>query len=120
MSTLRYSGEIRIRVTYLEPTWESPPPTGCTNAMPHGEYRCFLTRGSERATVYVGARVEHGSGIGVDSPEAFDEAARASIVFADHEAPKDGWGELCAYTVDLSDRYVGRSKASAWPLEGVL
>ncbi len=115
MSTMRYSGEIRIRVTYLDPTMTSPPPAGMTNAR-EGEYRCYLTMpGGKRITIYVGARVEHGSGVGVDSPEAFDDAARASIAFADHEQPREGWGERCAYAGDLSDRHVGRVPSKAWP-----
>lgn len=118
MSTLRYSGDIIIQVTYLEPTFESPPPADKTNKVPHGEYRCFLklrnTLGRQRTVIYVSAMLEHGSGIGVASPEAFDNAARVSILFADNENPD--WGKRCAYNPN-SSIHVGRS---SWQRHGKL
>jgi hypothetical protein len=114
MSTLRYSGEIRIRVTYLD---HAKP------LRPNGRYRCFLRGpGGMRTTIIVGAPafLSHG----VDSPEAFDDAARSALAFADHEdcdTPScdgsrcDTWSRHTAWNADGSDRHVGRTLANAWP-----
>jgi hypothetical protein len=113
MSAIRYSGQIKIRVTYLEPyaAGDACPPGRSTQ--PNGEYRCFLRVGGWKAIIHVNppAVLSHG----VDSPEAFDEAARAAIAFADHEY--GGWNDFCAYAADGSDRHVGRSPSQAWPQE---
>lgn len=119
MSALRYSGQIRIRVTYLEPRTGDAHCNGVP-LFPHGSYRCFL-RGPDgaRTTIVVGAKIEHGSGIGVDSPEAFYDAARAAIAFAEDDAggkhcARFDWSAWCAYTADGSGCYVGRSPSKAW------
>jgi hypothetical protein len=86
MSAKRYSGSISIRVTYLD-----YPHTGRFN----GEYRCFLRANNARCTIYVG--VPASTLLPVDSPEAFDSAARAAIGFADHEFGDWGdWAEVSA------------------------
>jgi hypothetical protein len=101
VSARRYSGEVRIELTLV------PAPN-----MPHGEqYRCDISlRGVRLGTQYVGipAHLEHA----IDSPEAFDAAARAALSFAvdeeergerdwrgfaDHcELGPDGWIVRCA------------------------
>lgn len=113
MSTQRFSGELRIRVTYVDIAGQYL-----------GQYRCHIVApGGDRITIFVGARLEHGSGICVDSPESFDDAARASVAFADHETGmKDGysgseWSKHAAYDTDLTGIHVGRSLATAWPKE---
>ncbi len=106
MSTKRYSGEIVIRITYIE-TYD-----------PNGMYRCFLKGpNGQTETVFVGAPAFLSEA--VDSPEAFDSAAEAAIAFADHEAGENGirWGELAAYDIDGAGSHIGRSPAKAWPQE---
>ena len=82
MSALRYCGEIRIRITYQD---------GPGN----GRYRCYLTAGDTRTrsttiTVNAPAYLSHA----VDSPEAFDNAARAALAFArDDRGDREGNGE---------------------------
>lgn len=87
MSATRYSGELKITLTYRD------PPKGM---YPNGDYRATITwpwrhglpsRGPKsRITVYVGApkHLRHA----VDSPDAFDEAAHAAISFAAEEVPE--------------------------------
>jgi hypothetical protein len=92
MSTYRYSGEIRIRITYLADT------------NPNGRYRCFLqAKGGAHTSIYVNLRTSilaHA----VDSPEAFDEVARAAIAFAQDDVSDDGddtgWDNLAAHNED--------------------
>lgn len=81
MAAFRYSGDVRGRLTYLD-----------TKAC----YRVFLTRpnGAE-SRQFVGEPVV--LQCAVDSPEAFDEAFRAAISFADHEADGDRFGEGCSH-----------------------
>jgi hypothetical protein len=112
MSTYRYSGEIRIRVTY-----------SAKGHIRNGYYRCHLTGpGNMTATIVVG--VPEFLSHAVDSPEAFDDAARAALAFADHDADEgrsagesrdSRWGDHCAYDGKYSTRHVGRSLATAWP-----
>jgi hypothetical protein len=103
MSTLRYCGEIRIRITYLE-------------RGPHrnGSYRCYLTApGGAKVTIIVGAPayLSHG----VDSSEAFDETAHAAISFADNEPESDAdWSSAAAVKADGTGWLIGRSEATAW------
>lgn len=122
MSALRYSGEIRIRVTYRDARRDDVYIDG-TPRNPNGSYRCYL-RGpvGARATIIIGAPtfLPHG----VDSPKAFDDAARAALAFAEAEADEaqraggdyESWGNRCAWVSDLSDRHVGRTEAHAWPM----
>jgi hypothetical protein len=124
VSTLRYSGSIRIRVTYLEPWLAGTKPPAGRSTMTHGEYRCFLRAGEHTVTVHVGARVRY-AGDAVDSPEAFDDAARAAIAFAADEHAE--WGDHAATDPDgnvciFRSRHTpfGRSSSHAWPKEKVV
>jgi hypothetical protein len=116
MSTLRYSGEIRIRVTYLDVAYDGPD----TQArLGNGRYRCFL-RGPGGMTTTVIVNAPQYLTRAVDSPEAFDDAARASISFADDKSegeqlPCYTWAHLAAHVIDRSEWHVGRTEAHAWP-----
>lgn len=102
MSALRYSGDARVRVTYLD-----------TAALPwswyrNGGYRCFVrTDSGATYSCVVGAPqiLEHA----VDSPEAFDDAAKAALSFAEH----DGVSLQCEYDDELTERLVRRSRRTA-------
>ena len=113
MSTLRYSGEIRIRVTYLDVAYDGPD-TRARHG--NGRYRCFLRGpGDLTATIVVNAPayLSHA----VDSPEAFDDAARASISFADHgdeNACAHEWANAAA-CIAAGGWHVGRTPSAAWP-----
>lgn len=117
MSALRYSGEIRIRVTWIEDT--SGP-----HVATHGKYRCFLRGPSGMATTVIvnaPAYLSHA----VDSPEAFDDATRAALSFADRDAEAskragedwthNSWGDYAASGVGGSGWHVGRVPSRAWP-----
>lgn len=98
MSAMRYSGDARVRVTYLD------TPDGLPENR-NGGYRCFVrTDAGETYTCVVGAPqvLEHA----VDSPEAFDDAAKAALAFADHE----GISAQCEYDDELTDRVVHRRR----------
>jgi hypothetical protein len=91
MSTMRYSGEIRIRITYID------APQG--NVSRH--YRCSLRAGKQTTTIRVGAPayLTHT----VDAPAAFDDAARTAIAFADADRADgdDGfWDQRAAHNDD--------------------
>lgn len=119
MSAIRYSGALRVRVTLEDVDF--------TKGRASEQYRCFVTlanrkghvavtQDGERAhgvTIYVGAKLEHGSGIGLDSPEQFDSVASAAISFAIHE----GWpaDEYAAMDQECSGWHIGRTPAKAWP-----
>lgn len=78
MSTYRYCGELRIRVTLLDPDW-TPPVYRTTY-----EYRCAISApGTDRCTIYVKAPAHLTAA--VDSPEAFDNTARTALAFAADE-----------------------------------
>jgi hypothetical protein len=103
MATMRYSGEIRIRITYIDHAQGGAV----------GYYRCFL-----RGPTDVGTTIHAGAPpfltYAVDSPEAFDAAARAALSFAHN----DGWPvEAHAPWVDSTGWHIGRSPAKAWPKE---
>jgi hypothetical protein len=87
MSAIRYTGQITIRVTYVDA---------------RGAYRCAL-RGPDnmRHTIYVTAPVA--SRIAVDSSEAFDYAARAAVAFADDEQREPNAIESRSFWCDLAD-----------------
>lgn len=87
MSALRYSGDVRVRVTYFDPKSGDVFSDG-TPRHPNGSYCCrIVTPGVRGLRVFVGApaHLEHA----VDSPEAFDCAARAALAFADEELGGD-------------------------------
>ena len=117
MSTQRYSGSVRVRVTYVEPRCGTPEERRIQDRYPHGQYRCVVVLGTTKRTVWIGAVLKHGSGIGVDSSEAFDAAAHAAISFADHEDEENGvpvgcrvgFSEHCDYQ-DGGDIAIRRSR----------
>ena len=112
MSATRYSGQLRIRVTYQDPR----------GGQLRGQYRCTVTHvptvsldrrsTPEKTTVYVGENLQHGSGIGIDSPIMIDEVAHAALSFADDEGFPAS--ELAASKEDGSGWHVGRSAKTAW------
>jgi hypothetical protein len=124
VSALRYSGEVRIRITYREARFAERYSDG-TPRFPNGSYRCYLTGpGGMKATVIVGAPafLSHA----VDCSEAFDEAAHAALSFADHKDadasdPHDdqNWSSQAAYKVDGAGWHVSRTSSAAdcWPQE---
>jgi hypothetical protein len=110
MSAIRYSGKLRIRVTYVS-DWTKGPA---------GEYRCHISPIVQRngngdeyqpVTIYVGRAAC--DGLAVDSPKAFDGAARAALSFAESE----GWPvtEYATYDLALTRWHVGRTRDKAWP-----
>lgn len=112
MSTMRYSGNVRIRITYRD----------AGRAGLNGTYRCFIVchepreilgavRRRKYQTVFVGAPaiLTHA----VDSPQAFDDTARAALAFA-HE----GLANEATLALDGSDWHVGRSPEKRWPTCG--
>jgi hypothetical protein len=108
MSTMRYSGEIRIRVTYLEP-WGA----GTTRArrLSNGEYCCRLNViGGSDATYYVTASMTPPT-----HPKAFDEAARSALAFA----ADDGWPVEAHAATNDAGWHIGRSVKTAFPKEKV-
>jgi hypothetical protein len=74
MSTVRYSGNCHVRVTYKDPA------PGDIARYPNGYYSCTVVAGSERKKVLVGA--PRWITKSVDCPSAFDDAAEAAIAFA--------------------------------------
>jgi hypothetical protein len=111
VSTLRYSGEIRIRVTYLDVAY---PDTRAR--LGNGRYRCFLRGpGGMTTTVIVGAPAYLSRA--VDSPEAFDDAAHAAISFAesdDQNTNTHEWANAAACKPE-GGWHIGRSPSAAWP-----
>lgn len=117
MSALRYSGEVTIRVTWLDTPGRNHERHG-------GHYRCTLSRmdGAKRVstTQYVGAPAFLPRGEGIDSSAAFDSTAGAALSFASNEETAEdddpsGWSDVAAYAIDGSGWHVGRSKSKAWP-----
>lgn len=107
MSAMRYSGDVRVRVTYVEPRCGTPAERRMMDHFPHGQYRCYVHSPADRRVIWVGARIEHGSGVGVDSPAAFDSAARAAIAFAEDESRGCHY-EYARFEDDLSDITISR------------
>ena len=101
MSTQRYSGQLRIRITYIDDSVNGIEGYRCCVVRPDGK-QVRVTVGSPRVLTH-----------SVDSPEAFDSAAHAAIAFADDEA--HDCSEFAAYTE--RGWHVGRSLATAWPKE---
>ena len=91
MSAIRYSGSIRIRVTYRDN---------------HSDYRCFLSATTgEKHTVYVGEPAILTRA--VDSPESYDDAARAALAFAESDGYPVRYARMDehGYTVARSPGY---------------
>lgn len=106
MSTQRYSGSVRVRVTYVEPRCSTPEERRIQDRYPHGQYRCVVVLGETKRTVWTAPPAC--LPCAVDSPEAFDGAASAAIAFADHEDKENGvpigcrvnFGDSCEYDDD--------------------
>jgi hypothetical protein len=115
VSALRYSGEVTIRVTWIDKV----------DVRPHGgHYRCTLSRieSNRRVTTtqYVGAPacLTHA----IDCSEAFDDTAHAALSFASNrETAEDddpnGWAEVAAYKADGSGWLIARAPAKRWGKE---
>jgi hypothetical protein len=122
MSALRYSGEVTIRVTWID----TP---GRNNH--GGHYRCTLSRTINKGTQwekrvsttqYVGAPAFLERGVGIDSSEAFDDTAHAALSFASNEETAEdddpnGWAEHAAYKADGSGWLIARAPAKRWGKE---
>jgi len=94
MAAIRYSGRATLRLTYRDAT---------------SDYRVSINSdGLPSEVVIVGepATLTHA----VDSPEAFDDAARAAISFA------ESLGESCSY--DDAGPFVARKRAECWTSAG--
>lgn len=102
----RYSGECTIRMSYRDQ---------------YSDYRCVVRWPDGRRVVYVGEKLQHGSGIGVDHPQMYDEVASAALFFTmagDEDHDEDPVPDLPgASNVDGSGWHVGRKLADAWPRE---
>jgi hypothetical protein len=98
VSTLRYFLGGRVRLTYLD--------SGFVNG--RGGYRCHVkTRDGASRKVFVGEPAHRTRS--VDSPEAFDDVARAAIAFAE----EDGFSiEYDHETVGHADRIRVARRAS--------
>ena len=105
MSAIRYSGKLWIRVTYVKPA---------------SEYRCNISpitprngNGDEYQPVTIYVRRAVCDVLPVDSPKAFDGAARAALSFAEDE----GWPvtEYATYNLALTEWHIGRTRDKAWP-----
>jgi hypothetical protein len=107
---MRYSGAIAIRVTYLEPWCAGTPAPAGRSTRANGEYRCFLKASGYSVTIYVGAPAV--LSLAVDSREAFDDAALASISFAVDESERGkhsaDWASLAAMKADGSGWLISR------------
>jgi hypothetical protein len=102
MSAIRYSGELRIRVTLLD----------ITDSNGRYQYRCHVRGPADAKTVFVGSPASIGHAI--DSTEAFDSVAHAAISFAD-DAGSDTFSSRAATKVDGSGWHIGRNAKAAWP-----
>lgn len=97
MSAVRYSGDVTVRVTYLDRRHGSP----------NGHYWCVVSAHglSHAFSIQPPVVLSHP----VDSSEMFDDVARSAIAFAEHDGvdvQKAAWTEHGVH--------VGRSKARAW------
>lgn len=84
MSARRYSGDATIFLE-IDDEFERRQPG-------RQSYRYTVTQGKNRSSGYVAASIVHGSGVGIDSPQMFDEVAHAALSFAtdDDEIDADG------------------------------
>lgn len=99
MTTVRYSGNCHVRVTYKDPA-----PADIEHH-PNGYYTCTVVADGRRKKIIVGApRVLSQS---VDCPAAFDDAARAAIAFAVDE------GFDCE--PDYTDSDIAVRRRQKWP-----
>lgn len=72
---VRYSGNVRVQCSIDE------------KAASRGvdQHKCVVSANGHSKTIYVGVRLVHGSGHGLDSPKMYDESASAAISFAANE-----------------------------------
>ena len=108
MSAVRYSGNLTVRVTYLESYLAGDKCPANRSTRPHGEHRCFVKSPDRSVTIIVGAPgvLSHSA----DSPKAFDEAAQAAIAFASHE--DSHYGELAYW--NARGIVIGRRPERRW------
>lgn len=78
---MRYSGNVKIRVTYHEGTHVT------YNQFPNGYYDCHLSWPGGKHFVRVGA--PRSLSVAVDSPKAYDDAAAAAVTFA-NDSTREG------------------------------
>lgn len=83
MSAKRFSGNATITVTYDE--GQKRPNEDWNREY----YRATVAQGRKRVTMRIGRPLVHGSGVGVDSPAAFDEIASSALSFATHDEKID-------------------------------
>lgn len=104
MSALRYSGDVRVRVTYVEPRCGTAEERATMGRYPHGRYRCVVSGKGSRVVVWTAppAMLLHA----VDSSEAFDDAAHAALAFVEDE----GEGRLVYAEYDKDGLVVRRKK----------
>jgi hypothetical protein len=78
VSAVRYSGRVRVRLTYVD---------AFADWAPNGRYRAVvrLPSGAAYATTIGAPRV---LACAVDCPRAFDEAARVALTLASAECPE--------------------------------
>jgi hypothetical protein len=93
--TRRYSGEVTVYITWLDATEQYG-----AKVKPPGEPSVYIAVGAPRL-------LEHA----VDSPPAYDAAAKAALAFAEDEVP--GVTERAAYKED--GYFVSRSQERRWP-----
>ncbi len=96
----RYSGEITVRVLWVDKAQSGPH---------GGYYKTTVSHGKKNVwsgTVNAPAHLSHG----VDSHEEYDDTARAALSFADHDG-----ADVSQYAaLDESGWFVSRSKAKRW------
>lgn len=101
MSAKRYSGDAVITVT-IDDAFERREPG-------RQSYAYTVTQGSNRSRGFISAPIVHGSGIGIDSPEMFDEVAQSALSFATHDR------EIDEDTLDFGDEgYMVYRKKQHW------
>jgi hypothetical protein len=124
MSTLRYCGSIRIRVTYIDQpavsyvdgkldpkNWYADG----TPRYPNGSYRCHVVAGDgARCTVIVAPPAALTKA--VDCPEAFDEAAGAALSFASNPDEDDPCPRCKPHRCTCFEGAEMNAELSAWAI----
>lgn len=81
MSAKRYSGDAVITIS-IDDSFGNREPG-------RQSFKYVVTQGRNRSEGFISAPIAHGSGIGVDSPEMFDDVARGALSFATHDREID-------------------------------